>query len=233
MTKAAAPSPARRPHMALLRREIALAFAEGTNIGLGLLFFLSIVVLFPFGLGPDLDTLRLVGPAVLWAGPMLSILLGLEKLFQPDNEDGTLDLYCMAALPLEAIMLIKAVAHWLCAALPLIVVAPLFGLMLAMPPETIVGCLLGLLAGTPALVFIGAFAAAVTVRVRRSGMLLTVLSIPLVVPTLIFGVSASVGYAAPSLPFKTPFLIVCAFSLFSAVICSLAGAAALRAGSTR
>lgn len=228
------PAPARSaPALSLLRREITLAFAEGTNIGLGLLFFLSIVVLYPFGLGPDLDTLQRVGPAVLWTGPMLSILLGLDNLFQPDNEDGTLDLYRAATLPLEAVVLIKAFAHWLCAALPLIAVAPLFGLMLAMSPATIIGCVIGLLAGTPALVFIGAFAAAVTVRVRRSGMLLTVLAIPLLVPTLIFGVSASMGYATLALPFKTPFLIVCAFSLFSAVICSLAGAAALRASALR
>lgn len=215
---------------ALLARELELAFGRGANVGLGLVFFMALVILFPFGLGPDLNTLSKVGPAVLWAGPLLSILLGLEKLFQSDEEDGTLDVYRMSHTPFEVIVFIKAFAHWISGALPLVAAAPFLGFMLAMDGRDITGCLLCLLVGTPALVFFGALAAALTVRVQRGGMLLAVLAIPFLVPALIFGVSASIGFNSSTDPFKAPFLLLCAFSLFSVVLCPIAGAAALKTG---
>ena len=154
---------------ALLIRELQLAFGKGANVGLGLVFFLALVILFPFGLGPDLNALSKVGPAVLWAGPLLSILLGLERLFQTDEEDGTLDIYRMSHAPFEMVVFIKAFGHWISGALPLVAAAPFLGFMLAMDGRDIVGCILCLLVGTPALVFFGALAAALTGRFLGGG----------------------------------------------------------------
>jgi len=215
---------------ALFRQELRLAYVQGTTVAVGLIFFLCLVVIFTFGVGPALKTLAKVGPAILWAGPLLSILLGLDHLFQADEEDGTLDVYRLAPTPMAVIVLAKAAAYWVSTALPLVVAAPVFGLMLAMSPASLVGCFLCLVIGTPALVLIGAMASALTVQVKRNGMLLTILAAPFLVPALIFGVSASTGFAAAGQPFATPFLFLSAFTLFSAVLCPIAAAAALKAG---
>jgi heme exporter protein B len=213
----------------LMTREIALTFGRGATYGLPLVFFLAVVILFPFGIGPAPKTLALVGPAVLWAGPLLGVLLSLERVFQTDEADGTLDLHMMSATPLEVVVAAKAMAVWVTGALPLVVSAPLFGLMLNMSAAAIVGTTLTLFVGTPALVFFGVMGAAITVRIKRSGMLLAILIIPLLVPAMIFGVSAAQGYVDPILPFRAPFLLLCAFSLFAVALGPIAGAAALRA----
>ena len=215
--------------VALFSREMRLCFAQGAGFSVGLIFFLCLVVIFTFGLGPDVKTLAQTGPAVLWAGPLLSILLGLPHLFQADAEDGVLDAYRMAPQSMETIVFVKAAAYWASTALPLIAAAPLFGLMMAMEGPVILGCLISLIAGSPALVFIGAMASALTLSVKRNGMLLSVLATPFLVPVLIFGVSASTAFANPAAPFGAPFMYLCACSLFAGVVSSFAGAAAIRA----
>ncbi|MEO0637665.1 MAG: heme exporter protein CcmB [Pseudomonadota bacterium] len=213
----------------LVRRELALAFGRSANVALPLVFFLSLVILFPFGIGPDPQTLSLVGPAVLWAGPLLGTLLALDSTFQPDVEDGTLEVLMTGSTPLEVVVLGKALAVWVGTALPLVIVAPIFGMMLSMETTALTGTFLSLLAGTPALALFGTIGAAVTAPLRRSGMLLSVIILPLLVPTLIFGVGAAAGYGDAALPFRAPFLLLCALSLFAAVLAPIAGAAAIRA----
>lgn len=219
--------------LALLKREIALNFGAGSKAGLGLVFFLSLAILFPFGVGPDLKRLSLIGPAILWTGPLLSVLLGLDRMFEADKDDGTLDAYRVSDMPMELYISVKALAHWLCNTLPLIIAAPFFGFLLAMEPRAIIGCFLCLLAGSPALVCFGSFGAALTSHIARSGMLLMVITIPLLIPVLIFGVSASAAYAGLGPSFKAPFLLLCAFTLFSIILACTAGAMVLRAGTAR
>ena len=214
--------------LTLLQRELSLAFGRGSSVGIGMVFFLSLVILFPFSLGPDLITLRVVGPAILWAGPLLAILLGIEQLFQPDEEDGTLDIYRLSSTPMELIILAKAAAGWISLALPLIAVTPVFGTMLGMKAGPIIGCVISLLVGTPALVFFGTLCGALTVKVRRAGMLIAVIAVPFLVPALIFGVTAAIGFSSPEQPFLTAISILGAFSLFSGLVCAIGGAVLLR-----
>jgi len=150
--------------LALFRREIALAYGRGAGAGvtLGLVFYLCLVILFPFGVGPNMKSLSLISPAIIWAGPLLSILLGVEKIFQPDADDGSLDLYRLSPEPLEAIILTKAGAFWCTSAVPLIAVSPLFAMMLGMEGKVMIGSLIALFIGSPALVFFGTLCAALT-----------------------------------------------------------------------
>lgn len=175
---------------AVLARELALALRSGGGAGLGLGFFLLAVLLVPFGVGPEPDRLSTVASGTLWVAALLACLLSLDRLFQADHEDGTLDQLAMAPLPLEALVALKATAHWLTTGLPLVAAAPVLGITLSLPP-TSAPCLVASLAlGTPALSFIGAVGAAITVGIRRGGLLLSVLVLPLYVPTLIFGARA-------------------------------------------
>lgn len=208
----------------LLRREIGLSLSRGFSFGIGVAFFLSLVILFPFGIGPDPETLRIVGPAILWTAPLLSILLGIEQSFQPDIEDGSLDIYRLGQLPVSGIVIAKALSSWLTSALPLICLAPLFGMMLGMSGNAILGCVISLLVGSPAIVFFGIFCGALTSQIPRAGMLTTIIAVPFLIPTLIFGVMASVGYYSPSQSFMAPVLILAAISLLAAVICTWASA---------
>ena len=180
----------------------------------------------PFAVGPDLKLLARVGPAILWLGALLASLLALVRLFAMDHEDGSLDLLMMSKMPLELAILAKAAAHWLTTSLPLIAIAPLLGLMLNVEPATTGAVMLTLLAGTPALTGIGLIGAALAVALRRGGLLLAVLVLPLTVPVLIFGVAAAAGESA----FGPAFTILCALSLISLVIGPFAAAAALRHG---
>lgn len=214
--------------LAILRQDLALAGRIGGGGGLGLVFFLIIVTLTPFALGPDLNLLARIGPAILWLSAVLATLIGLDRLFQADEEDGTLDLLRMGALPLELVVLAKGIAHWLTTGLPLALASPLFGLLVALTPEAMGAVAVTLLVGTPALTFIGAVGAALTASLRRGGLILAVLVAPLMVPTLIFGVSAANAALGGTIPFITPFLILGALSLASIVIGCVAAAAALR-----
>jgi heme exporter protein B len=184
----------------------------------------------PFAIGPDLALLARIGPAILWLGALLASLLALDRLVAMDQEDGSLDLILTARVPLELAVAAKALAHWLTTGLPLVVAAPLLGLLLNLDPKATAAVALTLLVGTPALTFIGLIGAALTVALRRGGLLLAILVLPLTVPVLIFGVAASNAAIVGPIPFGTPFSILCALTLISLVIGPMAAALALRQG---
>lgn len=215
---------------ALLVREVRLGVRAGGGALTGVLFFLAVVSAMPFAVGPDINLLARLGPAVLWIGALLSGLLGLDRLFQADREDGSLDLMIIARDThlLVATVFVKCVAHWLVALLPLVVAAPVFGLLMNMDSVAIGAATLTLLVGTPALAFVGAAGASVAVALPRGGLLVSVLVLPIAIPVLIFGVSAAYAAVNEPDPFMPPFLILAALTLFMAVIGPLAAAVALR-----
>jgi heme exporter protein B len=215
---------------ALLLRDMRLSVRVGGGALVGVLFFLIVVTLVPFAVGPDLVLLARIGPAILWLGALLASLLALDRLIAADAEDGSLDLLLMARVPLELAVAVKALAHWLTTGVPLVISAPLLGLLLNIDPAATGAVALTLLAGTPALTFIGLIGAALTVALRRGGLLLAVLILPLTIPVLIFGVSASNAAIVGPVPFGTPFTILCALTLMSLVVGPFAAAAALRHG---
>lgn len=215
---------------ALLLRDMRLAVRVGGGAFIGVLFFLIVVTLVPFGIGPDLALLGRIGPAILWLGALLANLLALDRLIATDHEDGSLDLILTARVPLELALVAKALAHWLTTGLPLVIAAPLLGLLLNLGPGATGAVALTLLAGTPALTFIGLIGAALTVALRRGGLLLAILVLPLTVPVLIFGVAAANAAVVGPMPFGTPFVILCALTLISLVIGPFAAAVALRQG---
>jgi len=215
---------------ALLTRDMRLAVRVGGGAMMGVLFFLIVVTLVPFAVGPDLAQLQRIGPAILWIGALLASLLTLDRLFAADHEDGSLDLLLMGHAPLELAILAKAIAHWITTGLPLVMAAPLLGLFLNLEPAAIGAVALTLLAGTPALTCIGVIGAALSVALRRGGLLLPVLVLPLTIPVLIFGVSASNAAVVGPVPFGAPFTILCALTLGSLVLGPFAAAAALRQG---
>lgn len=218
----------RRAFLAVLRRDLALAARAGGGGELALVFFLTMVILVPFALGPDLNLLSRIGPAILWLGALLSTLIGLDRLFQGDEEDGSLELMRASPLPLELAVFAKGLAHWLTTGLPLALAAPLLGLLVALPAEAILPLVASLVVGTPALSFIGASAAALTASLRRGGLILPVIVAPLTVPVLIFGVSAVDAARGGPLPAGTPLLILGAITLCAIVVGCIAAAAALR-----
>ena len=217
-----------RAFLALVARDLKLAGRIGGSGWLGLVFFLMIVTLVPFALGPDLNLLARIGPAILWLAAVLATLIGLDRLFQSDEEDGSLDLLCAAPAPLEVIVLAKVAAHWLTTGLPLALAVPVFGLLVALTPDAMAATAATLLVGTPALTFIGAIGAALTASLRRGGLILAVLVLPLMIPTLIFGVSAANAALGGTVPFATPFLILMGVSLIAGVVGTFGSAAALR-----
>lgn len=215
---------------ALMVRDIRIALRVGGGALIGVLFFLTVVVLMPFAIGPDLPLLKRLGPAILWLGALLATLLTLDRLFTADHEDGSLDLIAMGRTPLELVCAAKALAHWIAAGLPLIAATPVLGLLLNLDAEATAAVALTLLAGTPALTFTGMIGAALAVTLHRGGLLLAVLVLPLSVPVLIFGVAASQAVIVGPTPFGTPFSILCAISLVSFVVGPFAAAASLRQG---
>jgi heme exporter protein B len=218
--------------LALFLRDIRLSIRAGGGALVGVIFFLAVIVTIPFGVGPDLNLLSRIGPAILWIAALLACLLGLDRLFQADREDGSLDLLVLNndRHMLALTVLVKCLAHWMGSVLPLVVAAPLLGLFMNMEPAGIGATALTLLIGTPAITFIGAAGAAVAVALPRGGLLISVLVLPLTIPVLIFGVSASYGAVADPAPFLQPFLILAALTLFLAVLGPLAAALALRHG---
>lgn len=211
----------------LLQRDIRLAIRSGGGFGLALAFFLIVIVLVPFGVGPEREILARIAPGVLWVGALLACLLSLDRLFATDYEDGSLELLATAPLPLESLVLTKAVAHWLTTGLPLTIVAPGLAVLLNLPGTAYATLVLTLLLGTPALSMLGAFGASLTVGLKRGGLLLSLLVLPLYVPTLIFGADA-VRRAADGLATTTPVLLVAAITLGTLAVVPFAAAAALR-----
>ena len=211
----------------VLIRDLKLAFRAGGGFGLALAFFLIVVILVPFGVGPSQDILAPIAPGILWVGALLASLLSLDRIFAMDREDGSLDLLATAPIPLEGLVGVKALAHWLTTGLPLTLAAPLYGILLTLPPEGYLWLTLSLLVGTPALSMIGAFGAALTVGLKRGGLLLSILVLPLYVPTLIFGADA-VRRGIEDLGPGTPLTILAAITLGSIALLPFAGAGALR-----
>jgi len=216
------------PLAALLLRDMRIAVRVGGGALIGVLFFLVVVSVTPFAVGPDLALLKRIGPAILWLAALLASLLALDRLFASDHEDGSLDLILTGRAPLELVVAAKGVAHWLTTALPLVVAAPLIALLLDLDGQAEAGLVLTLLVGTPALTFIGLIGAAIAVTLRRGGLLLAIIVLPLTVPVLIFGVAAANAAVAGPVPFGTPFTVLCALTLASLVIGPFAAAAALR-----
>lgn len=212
---------------AVFLRDLTLAFRSGGGFGLSLAFFLIVVAFIPFGVGPQMETLSPIAPGVLWVGALLASLLSLDRMFQLDWEDGSLDLMATSPVPAEGIVAAKALAHWLTTGLPLTVAAPVLGLLLNLPLHAWGWMALSLAVGTPALSFLGGFGAALTVGVKRGGLLLSLLVMPLYVPTLIFG-AQTVTLAVRGLDNTTPLILLTAITFFCAALIPFAGAAALR-----
>jgi len=212
---------------AVVRRDMALAWSQGGSAALGLVFFLMAVTLVAFAIGPAPQTLARVAPGMLWLFALLSSLLSLDRLFQADFEDGSLDDLALSPLSLPMVVMAKVLAHWLATLVPLVLVTPFLGILMNLPEKAYGMLLMTLLVGTPALSLIGAIGASLTVAVRRGGALMALLVLPLYVPVLIFAagaVEASVGFSDP-LPHLA---MLGAVTLVALVIAPFAAAAAIR-----
>ena len=212
---------------ALIARDIRLALRQGADSMMVIVFFVLVVVLFPLGVGPESAILGRIAAGVLWVAALLAAMLSMDRLFQTDHEDGSLELLVLSPLPMELQFLAKAAAHWLTTGLPLIIVAPLLGVLLNMEPRDYPVLLLALALGTPSLSLIGGVGAALSLGARRSGVLLSLLVLPLFIPVLIFGVSA-VDASLTDLPAKAQLLILGGLLLGAMALAPWAGAAALR-----
>ena len=213
--------------LALLLRDLRLATRAGGGFGLSLAFFLIVTVLVPFGVGPEGGTLARIAPGILWVGALLSCLLSLDRIFALDREDGSLDLLATAPIPMEGAVAVKALAHWLTTGLPLTLAAPVLGVLLNLPLAAFQPLLLSLLIGTPALSMIGTFGAALTVGLKRGGLLLSLLVLPLYIPTLIYGAEAA-RRGGEGLATGTPLLMMAGITAGTIAILPFAAAAAIR-----
>lgn len=214
--------------VSLLARDLRLALREGGAISTALGFYLIVVAILPLGLGPDLNLLARIAPGVLWVALLLAALLSVDRIFHNDHEDGTLEVMALGPLPLELVAAAKSLAHWISIGLPLTLAAPILALLLNLPANAFGALLLTMITGTPAISFIGSIGAALTLGLRRGGLLLALLILPLYIPVLVFGVSAMNAVITGPAPFMSSWLILCALSLASLVLAPLAAAAALR-----
>ncbi len=211
----------------LFLRDLKLAMRAGGGFGLGLAFFLIVIVLVPFGVGPDNTVLRAIAPGILWVAALLACLLSLDRMFQLEYEDGSLDLLATAPIPMEGVVAVKAAAHWMTTGLPLTLAAPVLGVLLNLAPAGYGWLLAALTLGTPALSMIGAFGAALTVGLKRGGLLLSLLVLPLYVPTLIFGAEVT-RRGAEGLAVATPLTLLAGITLGAVALLPFAAAAAIR-----
>ncbi|MDA1099807.1 MAG: heme exporter protein CcmB [Proteobacteria bacterium] len=216
-----------KPFLAVIARDLRLAVRQGGATFLALVFFLLTVTLFPLGIGPEPALLARVAPGVLWVAALLAAMLSLDRLFQADFEDGSLEQLTLSGLPLGGIVLAKIVAHWLTTGLPLLLAAPILAVLLNMNSEGFAALLLSMAIGTPALSLIGAIGAALTLTVRRGGVLLSLLVLPLYIPVLIFGVAA-IDAAVHGLNAKPHVLLLAALTLAAVPLCPWAAAAAVK-----
>ncbi len=214
---------------AILGRDLRLAVRQGVDSLMVVAFFVLAVVLFPFGVGPEPGVLARIAPGVIWVAALLAAMLSLERLFQADHEDGSLELMALEPVALESVVLAKVAAHWLTTGLPLIVAAPLLAILLNLPVEGFAVLLLALLLGTPTLSLIGAVGAALILGARRGGVLLSLLVLPLFIPVLIFG-AAAVEASLGGFPARPHLLILAALLLAALPLCTWAAAGALRQG---
>ena len=212
---------------AVLKRDLMLAYRKKSDLFNPLIFFLMVATLFPLGVSPEPDFLAEVAPGVVWVAALLATLLSMDSLFRSDFEDGTLEQTLLSPQPLFIVVLAKVLAHWMMSGLPLTVLAPLLGVMLFLPSEGMSGLMISLLLGTPTLSLIGAIGAALTVGLRKGGVLISLLVLPLYIPVLIFGTSA-VQAAVTGLPLAGFFALLGAMLALGLVMAPLAIGAALR-----
>ena len=211
----------------MVRRDLRLAFRHGVDSVMVVVFFVLAVVLFPFGVGPEANILARIAAGVIYVAALLASMLSLERLFQTDYEDGSLELLRLTPMPLEAIVLAKVCAHWLTTGLPLIATAPLLAVLLNMNGDGFLALMVALALGTPTLSLIGAVGAALILGSRRGGVLLSLLVLPLYIPILIFGVGA-VEAAVGGYEMRAQFLILGGLFLGALPLCPWAGAGAIR-----
>ena len=213
--------------IALLQRDLILAIRAGGGFGLGMAFFLMVVVLVPLGIGPDMVILAKVSVGILWVEALLACVLSLDRIFSLDYDDGTLELLLTSPIPLEAVLAVKAFSHWVTTGLPLVIISPILGLFLGLQAGDLKWLFASLFLGTPALSAIGAFGAALTVGIRRGGLLLSLIVLPLYIPTLVFGsIVARTGVAG--LSNNSAMLILTAMTLVAFSILPFASAVVLR-----
>jgi heme exporter protein B len=215
------------PLAALLRRDLALASRRLADSGMGLAFFVVALSLFPFGVGASPDILARIGAGVVWVVALLAVLLTLDRLWQADYEDGSLELILLAPVPLELLIVVKCLAHWLTSGLILVLASPLLALLMNLPVEGLWAVPLALLLGTPTLTLVGSIGAALLVGSRRGSVLMALLVLPLYIPVLIFGVAAVEGQML-GLGGPAPLLILAAMLLLALALTPFATAAALR-----
>jgi len=215
---------------ALIKQDMRLSLRVGGGALLSSFFFFSLIAILPFAIGPDLPLLARIGSAIIWFAALLSLLLGLDRLFSADYEDGSLDLLLSSDLAIELMVLAKMIAHWLTNSLPLILLTPLLGFMLNLPIIQIFALCLTLLIGTPALTALATIGAALTFRLAKGGILLPILILPMTLPILIFGVSATTGILRGQEFFMQPLLFLSGVSLLFCVIAPIASAYSLRLG---
>jgi heme exporter protein B len=211
----------------IVRRDLRLALRQGMDSLMAVMFFVIAVVLFPLGVGPESNILARIAAGVIWVAALLASMLSLERLFETDFEDGSLELLSLMPLPLEAVVMAKVTAHWLTTGLPLIVAAPLLAVLMNMDGGGFSVLVLALILGTPSLSLVGAVGAALILGSGRGGMLLSLLVLPLFIPVLIFGVSA-VDAAITGFPVRAQLLILGAFLFAALPLCPWTSAAALR-----
>jgi heme exporter protein B len=211
----------------LLRRDLTLAYRRRSELANSMLFFILVSSLFPLGIGGKSDLIQAVGPGVIWVAALLSALLSLDAMFRSDFDDGSLDQFLLSSHPVSVLVLAKVSAHWLVTGLPLLVVAPLLGVLLALPSTAIGVLVLTLALGTPVLSLIGSVGVALTVALRRGGVILSLLVLPLYVPVLIFGANA-VDMAASGLPVGPQLTLLGAMLALALALAPLAAAASLR-----
>ena len=216
-----------RAATAIVRRDLQLALRQGVDSLAAVLFFVLAVILFPFGVGPEPNILARIAAGVIWVAALLASMLALERLFQTDYEDGSLELLALAPLPLPAVVVAKVVAHWLTTGLPLLLAAPVLAVLLNMPGDGFWVLIVALALGTPSLSLVGAIGAALILGARRGGVLLSLVLLPLYIPVLIFGVAA-VDAAASGLSARPHLLLLGGFLLAATALAPVAAGAALR-----
>ena len=210
-----------------MQRDLLMAWRRSSDIFSVVMFFVLAVVLFPLGVGPELDTLRKIAPGIIWVAALLAAMLSLDQLFQSDADDGSLDLLLLAPIPLETIVIAKCCAHWMVTGLPLILVAPILGILLNLPLSGFAVMIITLVISTPTISLLGSVGAALTIGARRGGVLVALLMLPLLTPILIMSANA-VDLALVGLNYTPLIALLGAFFLICLVVCPFVAAAALR-----
>lgn len=214
---------------ALIRRDLSVAMRQGSSLGTAIGFFLTVVMLLPIGLGPDQALLQRIAPGALWIALLLSVLLSADRIFLDDYEDGSLELLASGPISFELVTLTKACVHWLTAGLPLAVIAPLLGFLVNIGPDQVLPLAAAMIMGSLGISLLAALGAAVTVGLRRGGMMVSLLILPLYVPLMIFGVAASTPQTIIAGSAVSSLMILAALSLAALVMVPIAASAALRA----